>query len=120
MAFSLYHLIGIKPRLIGVKPYLVFQFFQSASRSITSVIYLKDELCIATAGAVDRCVYRINSQFSYIELDIDFFVRSYIMLLMLIFSVFSIVKFWDTRNLKKAITVCQPESNDKVMLKSKT
>ncbi|CAK9322544.1 unnamed protein product [Citrullus colocynthis] len=51
---------------------------KSASKSITSVLYLKDELSIATAGAVD-----------------------------------SVVKFWDTRNLKNAITLCQPKSSDK-------
>ncbi|XP_038905419.1 denticleless protein homolog [Benincasa hispida] len=51
---------------------------KSASKSITSVLYLKDELSIATAGAVD-----------------------------------STVKFWDTRNLKTAITLCQPKSSDK-------
>ncbi|KAG7022711.1 Denticleless protein-like protein, partial [Cucurbita argyrosperma subsp. argyrosperma] len=51
---------------------------KSASKSITSVLYLKDELSVATAGAVD-----------------------------------SVVKFWDTRNLKNAITWCQPKSSDK-------
>ncbi|KAA0057260.1 denticleless protein-like protein [Cucumis melo var. makuwa] len=51
---------------------------KSASKSITSVLYLKDELSVATAGAVD-----------------------------------SIVKFWDTRNLKNAITICQPKSSEK-------
>ncbi|KAG7017781.1 Denticleless protein-like protein [Cucurbita argyrosperma subsp. argyrosperma] len=51
---------------------------KSASKSITSVLYLKDELTVATAGAVD-----------------------------------SVVKFWDTRNLKSATTQCQPKSSDK-------
>ncbi|CAN1321964.1 Denticleless protein homolog [Linum perenne] len=51
---------------------------KAASMSITSVLYLKDEMSIATAGAVD-----------------------------------SIIKFWDTRNLKAQITqVCpQPKSS---------
>ncbi|CAN0924530.1 Denticleless protein homolog [Linum grandiflorum] len=55
---------------------------KGASMSITSVLYLKDEMSIATAGAVD-----------------------------------SIIKFWDTRNLKAQVTqVCpQPKpSTEKV------
>ncbi|CAI0456235.1 unnamed protein product, partial [Linum tenue] len=47
---------------------------KTASTSITSVLYLKDEVSIATAGAVD-----------------------------------SIVKFWDTRNLKSQVTQVSPQ-----------
>ncbi|KAJ4834190.1 hypothetical protein Tsubulata_018880 [Turnera subulata] len=47
---------------------------KAASMSITSVLFLKDEISIATAGAVD-----------------------------------SIVKFWDTRNLKAHITRASPD-----------
>ena len=32
------------------------KYFQAESMSITSVLYLKDEVSLATAGAVDRCV----------------------------------------------------------------
>ncbi|WOL17609.1 denticleless protein [Canna indica] len=46
---------------------------KTASMSITSVLYLKDEISIATAGAVD-----------------------------------SVLKFWDTRNLKSSITQTCP------------
>ncbi|KAI4348192.1 hypothetical protein L6164_008946 [Bauhinia variegata] len=46
---------------------------KTASMSITSVLYLKDQISIATAGAAD-----------------------------------SIVKFWDTRNLKSAVTQACP------------
>ncbi|THU71921.1 hypothetical protein C4D60_Mb04t06610 [Musa balbisiana] len=46
---------------------------KAASMSITSVLYLKDEVSIATAGAVD-----------------------------------SVVKFWDTRNLKSSVTQACP------------
>ncbi|CAL9050312.1 unnamed protein product [Musa banksii] len=46
---------------------------KAASMSITSVLYLKDEISIATAGAVD-----------------------------------SVVKFWDTRNLKSSVTQACP------------
>ncbi|XP_037495373.1 denticleless protein homolog [Jatropha curcas] len=48
---------------------------KAASMSITSVLYLKDEISIATAGAVD-----------------------------------SVVKFWDTRNLKAQVTQACPHS----------
>ncbi|EXC20336.1 Denticleless-like protein [Morus notabilis] len=53
---------------------------KTASMSITSVLYLKDGISIATAGAVD-----------------------------------SIVKFWDTRNVKNAVTQAHPhqDSNEK-------
>ncbi|KAH9742409.1 WD REPEATS REGION domain-containing protein [Citrus sinensis] len=51
------------------------KFFQAASMSITSVLYLKDEVSIATASAVN-----------------------------------SIVKFWDTRNLKAQITQACPHA----------
>ncbi|KAH9790896.1 WD REPEATS REGION domain-containing protein [Citrus sinensis] len=51
------------------------KFFQAASMSITSVLYLKDEVSIATASAVN-----------------------------------SIVKFWDTRNLKAQITQAWPHA----------
>ncbi|XVF16355.1 hypothetical protein REPUB_Repub10bG0024400 [Reevesia pubescens] len=46
---------------------------KAAAASITSVLYLKDEICIATAGAAD-----------------------------------SVVKFWDTRNLKSHVTQACP------------
>ncbi|KAK1568742.1 hypothetical protein Q3G72_028174 [Acer saccharum] len=49
------------------------KFLQAASMSITSVLYLKDEVSIATAGAVN-----------------------------------SVVKFWDTRNLKAHVTQACP------------
>ncbi|KAK4845605.1 hypothetical protein QYF36_007012 [Acer negundo] len=49
------------------------KFIQAASMSITSVLYLKDEVSIATAGAVN-----------------------------------SVVKFWDTRNLKAHVTQACP------------
>ncbi|KAG9129285.1 hypothetical protein Leryth_015667 [Lithospermum erythrorhizon] len=55
---------------------------KASSMSITSVLYLKDEVSVATAGAVD-----------------------------------SVIKFWDTRNLKSPLiqTCPQPESmNEKV------
>ncbi|WKA04355.1 hypothetical protein VitviT2T_022403 [Vitis vinifera] len=48
---------------------------KAASMSITSVLYLKDEVSIATAGAVD-----------------------------------SVIKFWDTRNLKALVTQASPHS----------
>ncbi|PON41578.1 Guanine nucleotide-binding protein, beta subunit [Parasponia andersonii] len=53
---------------------------KTASMSITSVLYLKDEVSIATAGAVD-----------------------------------SIIKFWDTRNMKNAViqTYPHPDSTEK-------
>ncbi|KAL3833130.1 hypothetical protein ACJIZ3_007866 [Penstemon smallii] len=53
---------------------------KAESMSITSVLYLKDEVSVATAGAVD-----------------------------------SVIKFWDTRNLKAPVTHACPnsESNDK-------
>lgn len=37
--------------------YWFFQLLQAASMSITSVLYLKDEVSIATAGAVDRYLW---------------------------------------------------------------
>ncbi|GKV07776.1 hypothetical protein SLEP1_g19498 [Rubroshorea leprosula] len=49
---------------------------KAASMSITSVLYLKDEISIATAGAVD-----------------------------------SVVKFWDSRNLKTHVTQACPHPN---------
>ncbi|KAI5665488.1 hypothetical protein M9H77_15341 [Catharanthus roseus] len=52
---------------------------KSTSMSITSVLYLKDEVSIATAGAID-----------------------------------SIVKFWDTRNLKKPVIQTCPHPDSSV------
>ena len=43
----------------SIVPLTKFLFLQAASMSITSVLYLKDEVSIATAGAVDRYVRSI-------------------------------------------------------------
>ncbi|KAK3231143.1 hypothetical protein Dsin_003024 [Dipteronia sinensis] len=41
--------------------------FQAASMSITSVLYLKDEVSIATAGAVNSC--EVENEFMYLGLN---------------------------------------------------
>lgn len=42
----------------------VVLIIQAASKSITYVLYLKDEVSIATAGAMDRCEETFFSFFS--------------------------------------------------------
>ncbi|KAG8477242.1 hypothetical protein CXB51_030236 [Gossypium anomalum] len=88
---------------------------KAAAASITSVIYLKDEISIATSGAADRYV---RSSVISLRSSFEFLCICYIMLTSYPLPLnpggyFSVVKFWDTRSLKSNVTqACpRPESS---------
>lgn len=72
--------------------------------SITSVLYLKDGFCIATAGALDRYWKVMLQECSIVPLWKECLTLLY----------FSVVKFWDPRNLRVQLdqTCANHDSND--------
>lgn len=101
--------------------------FQAASRSITSVLYLKDGISIATAGAVDRYIRNIDNDtcnFDVKVADCKAYYFQFLEACLISYCghsfIFSVLKFWDTRNIKNAVTHTHPhpDSSEKVSINS--
>ena len=75
--------------------------------SVTSVLYLKDEVSIATAGAADRWPKLLQFICKFTQHYL--YYGSFLIIKMLLYC--SVVKFWDTRNLKAPVTQACSRNN---------